>query len=67
MISVEVITPRPTATLKVANTVDRQIQVGSHYQSCETDRGDAGPAKDHGKTVGAAIRQRRYWAGFAAA
>ena len=39
MISVEVITPRPTATLKVANTVDRQIQVGSHYPFFETDKG----------------------------
>jgi urease subunit beta len=30
---------RPTATLKVANTGDRPIQVGSHYHFFETNEG----------------------------
>ena len=28
---------RPTVTLRVANTGDRPIQVGSHYHFCETN------------------------------
>jgi urease subunit beta len=37
--SIELNTGAPTVTLKVANTGDRPIQVGSHYHFFETNAG----------------------------
>ncbi|MEJ6784030.1 urease subunit beta [Aminobacter sp. Piv2-1] len=37
--SIELNKGRPTITLKVANTGDRPIQVGSHYHFYETNNG----------------------------
>lgn len=37
--SLELNTGRPTVTVKVANTGDRPVQVGSHYHFFETNSG----------------------------